>query len=161
MTELLRADSAGGGGHVRLRAHWHSLAGLKARRAQRAARRTADAELLRRETAPLRLAWRVEELTTPKNRLTLANTLRSLIRDASPRYLPSASPVNRLAIRTELDTLLAMVNRLSQLDRPVAARGVLLVDRLLVDGAGPLYDRELADELPVHLDRALTALEPR
>lgn len=161
MTEPLRANSAGGGGHVWLRAPWHSLAGLQARREQRAARRTADAELLRRETAPLQLAWRVEELTTPKNRLKLAGTLRSLVRDASPRYLPGASPVNRLAIRAELDTLNAMVSRLSELDRPVAARGVLLVDRLLVDGAGPLYDRELADELPGCLDTALAALEPR
>jgi hypothetical protein len=146
---------------VRLRAPWYTLHGLQARRAQRAARRTADAELVGREFAPLQLAWRVEELTTPKNRLKLAGTLRSLVRDASPRYLPGASPFNRLAIRAEADTLNALVSRLSELDRPVAARGILLIDGLLADGTGPLYDRELADELPGRLDTALAALEPR
>jgi hypothetical protein len=32
---------------------------------------------------------------------------------------------------------------------------------MLIDGAGPLYDRELIDDLPVYLDTAIQALEPR
>ena len=127
----------------------------------RAARWAADGELLRRESPPLRLAWRVEEHVASKNRLELAHTLRSLVRESSTRYLPSASPVNRLAVRDEAETLLAVAARLADLDRPVAARGVVFVERLLVDGSGSLYDRERVDELPAYLDTALTALEPR
>jgi hypothetical protein len=140
---------------------WHALGRLKERRALRAARRAADAELLRREHPPLRLAWRVEELVAPKNRLDLARSIRSLVRDAGPRYLPTASPVNRVAVRAESEALLAVAARLADLRRAVAPRGIVFVDRLLVDGSGPLYDRERVDELPVRLDMALAALEPR
>jgi hypothetical protein len=140
---------------------WHGLATLKSRRALRAARSAADTELLRLDDTPLRLVWRAEELVVPKNRLELAHSLRSLVRDSAVRYLPSASPVNRAAVRGESETLLALAARLADVHRAVAARGVLLVDRLLVDGAGPLYDRRRVDELPHYLERALTALEPR
>jgi hypothetical protein len=161
MAQSLPADSAQHGGQLLLRAFWRRLEGLRGRRALRAARRAADAELVRRDSPPLRLAWRVEELVTPKSRLELANTLRSLVRDASPRYLVSASPVNRLAVRAEAETLLTVSARLADLTRPVSARGVILIERLLVDGSGPLYDRELVDDLPVYLDTTLAALEPR
>ena len=144
-----------------LRTLWRGAEGLRARRALRTARSAADGELLRRETSPLRLAWRVEELVAPKHRLELARSIRSLVREASPRYLASASPVNRVAVRAAAETLLVAAARIADLERPVAARGVLFVERLLVDGSSPLYDRERADELPVYLDKALDALEPR
>lgn len=146
---------------MRFRGLLRRLDAFKTRRALRAARWAADAELMRRESPPLRLAWRVEELVTPKNRLELARTLRSLVRDAGARYLPSASPVNRLAVRAEAHTLLAIADRLADLEQTVAARGVVLVERLLVDGFSPLYDRESVDDLPGYLDAALAALEPR
>ncbi len=153
--------SSSGSGRVGLRALWHPLRELKARHTLRAARWAADVELLRRETPSLRLAWRTEELVAPENRLELAHTLRSLVREAGPRYLPAASPVNRLAVRAEASTLLALAARLADLEKSVAPRGVLLVERLLVDGAGPLYERDSVDDLPVYLDTALGALEPR
>lgn len=146
---------------MRFRGLLRRLDAFKTRRALRAARWAADAELLRRESPPLRLAWRVEELVTPKNRLELARALRSLVRDAGPRYLPSASPVNRLAVRAEAHTLIAIADRLADLEQTVAARGVVLVERLLVDAFSPLYDRESVDDLPGYLDAALAALEPR
>ncbi len=161
MAESLQTDATAGSGHMWLGALWHTVDRIKARRNLYATRRAADAELLRRTGPPLRLAWRVEELVTPKNRLDLAHTLRSLVREADARYLPSASPVNRIAVRAEAETFLAVAARLADLERPVAARGVLLVDRLLVDGFSPLYDRERSDELPDYLDAALVALEPR
>jgi hypothetical protein len=127
----------------------------------RGMRAAADTELARRDRPPLRLAWRVEELVATKNRLDLAHSLRSLVRDARPRYMPSASPFNRIAVRSESETFLSVANRLADLERPVAARGVVLLDRLLIDGSGPLYDREIADELAPSLAHALDALEPR
>jgi hypothetical protein len=111
---------------ARLPALWHALERVRARRTLRAARRAADIELAHRDSPPLRLAWRVEELVATKNRLDLAHSLRSLVRDAGPRYLPTASPVNRLAVRGESETLLAVAGRLADLERPVAARGVVL-----------------------------------
>lgn len=161
MAQSLQATSGSHESHPWVRALWHPLKELKARHTLRAARWAADAELLRRESSPLRLAWRVEELVAPKNRLDLAHALRSLVRDSSPRYVPSASPVNRVAVRAEADGLHALATRLADLERPVAARGVVLVERLLVEGGGPLYDRESVDDLPVYIDTALAALEPR
>jgi hypothetical protein len=140
---------------------WHGLGRLRARRALRALRAAADADLARRERPPLRLAWRVEELVATKNRLDLAHSLRSLVRDARPTYLPSASPFNRLVVRADGDRLLAVAERLADLARPVAARGVVLLDRLLTDGTGPLYDRDRADDFGPTLDLILETLEPR
>jgi hypothetical protein len=124
-------------------------------------RASADAELARRTLPPLRLAWRVEELVATRNRLDLAHSVRSLVRDARPSYLPSASPFNRLVVRAESDQLVAVAARLADLERPVAAGGVVLLDRLLTDGSGPLYDRDRQDEFGPTLDLILDALEPR
>lgn len=140
---------------------WHGLGRLKARRALRALRAAADTDLARRDRPPLRLAWRVEELVGTKNRLDLAHSVRSLVRDARPSYLPSASPFNRLVVRAESDQLLAVAARLADLERPVAARGVVLLERLLTDGSGPLYDRDRVEEFGSTLDTILDALEPR
>jgi hypothetical protein len=145
---------------VPLQELWHAVSRVRARRMLRAARRAADTELALRKLPPLRLAWRIDELVSTKNRLDLAHSLRTLVRDASPRYLISATPINRLAVRAESETLLALASRVADLNRPVAARGVVLLERLMVDASGPLYDRERVDELPAYLDCALDALEP-
>ena len=147
--------------HVPLAGVWRGVGRLRARRALRALRGAADAELARRTLPPLRLAWRVEELVSTKNRLDLAHSVRSLVRDAQTRFLPSASPFNRLVVRAESDQLVAVAARLADLERPVAARGVVLVERLLTDGSGPLYDRERADDFGPTLDAILDSLEPR
>jgi hypothetical protein len=136
-----------------------ALAALRARRALRAARRAADEELLHSPVPTLRLAWRAAELVTPKRRHELAKSLRSLVRNADPRYLPSAQIFNRRAVRASSDELLAAADRLVELERPVTARGVLLLERLLVDTDGPLYDRERGNELPERVRTAAAALE--
>jgi hypothetical protein len=128
----------------------------------RRARWEADNEIASQESGtPLRLAWRVDELVGTKNRLDLAHSLRSLVRDADARYLPSASPVNRPSVREHSEDILAVAGRLADLERSIAARGVVLADRLLIDSSGPLYDRDLADELPIYLSTTLAALERR
>jgi len=151
----------GDASHLPFAGVWRGLGRLRARRALRALRAAADADLARRDRPPLRLAWRVEELVATKNRLDLAHSVRSLVRDARPSYLPSASPFNRLVVRAESDQLLAVAARLADLERPVAARGVVLLERLLTDGSGPLYDRDRVDEFGSTLDTILDALEPR
>lgn len=140
---------------------WYALDLMRMHRAVRKARWEADSEIAKSDgSVPLRLAWRIDELVATKNRLDLAHTLRSLVRDAGLRHLPSASPVNRPAVRAHSETILVVASRLADLERSIAPRGVVLVDRLLTDGSGPLYDRELVAELPPYLDSTLTALEP-
>lgn len=151
----------GDASHLPFAGVWRGLGRLRARRALRALRAAADTDLARRDRPPLRLAWRVEELVGTKNRLDLAHSVRSLVRDARPSYLPSASPFNRLVVRAESDALLVVAARLADLERPVAARGVVLLERLLTDGSGPLYDRDRVDEFGSTLDTILDALEPR
>ncbi len=119
----------------------------------------ADAELLASPIPSLRLAWRAAELVVPKRRLELARSLRGLVRDADARYLPNAVPINRPAVRAAANDLRAMADRLAELSRPVSPRGILLVERLLVDGSSPLYDAERADELHDAIDTAAAALE--
>jgi hypothetical protein len=134
---------------------------VKTRKAMRSARWAADSELALVKSPPLRLAWRVEELVSTKSRLDLAHAVRSLVRNADTRSLPSAAPVNRLAVRAESDTFAAIADRLIDLQRPVAAQGVVLLQRLLLDSGGPLYDVDREDDLPSYLDDALASLEPR
>jgi hypothetical protein len=117
------------------------------RRSLRAARYAADTEILLGRGVPLRLAWRAEELVTTKSRLDLAHDLRSLVRHASARLLPAASPVNRGSVRVESPVLHQLADRLSDLGRPVAPRGVVMLRRLLDDRYGPVYERDRASEL--------------
>jgi len=145
----------------RLRRLRSAVANVRARKAMRSARGAADDELVLVRNAPLRLAWRVEELVSTKSRLDLAHSLRSLVRTASARQLPSSAPLNRLVVRAESGTLAAVAARLADLDRPVAAQGVVMLQRLLLDSGGPLYDVDREDDLPSYLDDARAALEPR
>jgi hypothetical protein len=134
---------------------------MQARRALSAARRAADREILLDAVPSLRHSWRAAELVVPKNRLELARTLRNVVRESASRHAISASPVNRRAVRAESTRLLQLGDRLANLERPVAARGVLLVQHLLSGGLSPLYDAEHPEALRFHVEAALEALEPR
>jgi hypothetical protein len=113
----------------------------EARRAIRAARRRADAELLGTRLPSPRLAWRVDELLADKSRIDLGRSLAGAVHAADERLLPGASPFDRGAIRECRAQLLELAARLCDLDTPVTARGVLLAERLLADGTSPLYGR--------------------
>jgi hypothetical protein len=137
------------------------LAYWQRRRELRVARAEADARLLAGETLSPRTAWRANELTAWKNRRVLARSLRQLVKSADARLLPGATPVNRIAVREESGTILALAGLLEDFDTPVGVRGVLLLDRLLTDGYGPLYVSYRAVELPGVLTRCGSALEAR
>ncbi len=131
----------------------------EARRAIRAARRRADAELLGTRLPSPRLAWRVDELLAEKNRIDLGRSLAGAVHAADERLLPSASPFDRGAIRECRAQFLELAAHLCDLDRPATARGVLLAERLLVDGNGPLYGRGGTPLLRREIDRAKAALD--
>ena len=134
---------------------------LKKRRALQAERRAADGELIASVLPSPRLAWRVQELTSPEHRLDVSRDITSAVHDADGNRLPGASPLNRAAVRSARAQLLALASRLSDLEVPVLPRGVLLAERLVADSHSPLYDRARADRARREAERALTALERR
>jgi hypothetical protein len=133
--------------------------GWEARRALRAARRRADAELLTARLPSPRLAWRTEELVAGASRAELGRSLTDVVHSADERLLPSASPLNRGSIRELRAQLLELAARLYDLSQPVAPRGVLLVERLLYDGAGPLYSGSTPNRLRAEVRQARAALD--
>jgi hypothetical protein len=123
-------------------------------------RRAADRIILR---SPARLpssalvAWRARELTGTRHRHALAAETRRLSRELDATSLPGAVPLNRAVVRPfqpELEALALLLDG----DQPVGPRGVLLVENLLSDPSGPLYDRGAASRLEPTLRRALTVL---
>jgi hypothetical protein len=132
--------------------HWH---------ARRSARRAADRWLLTRHPTgprPDGLGARVAELTAPKERVGLARTIRGLLDDLA-RKLPSASPVNRRAARANGLLLGRLADRLDDLAQPVDACAMLRTERLLCDGASPLYAPGDGAELRSELRGIVGALE--
>jgi len=135
------------------------LAFLRERRELRAAREAADEELLATGLPTTLTTWRAAELTSAKNRVELARSVQRLVRMADARYLPGATPLNRLVVREEAEALRSLADRLEDPDRPVTARGMLLLDRLVTDGYGPLYVPYRAGELHWTLPRIAKSLD--
>jgi hypothetical protein len=129
------------------------------RRALQAERRSADEQLLASRLPSPRLAWRVAELTSPEHRVELGRSLTDTVHAADERLLPSAKPLNRPAVRENRAQLLDLASRLFDRDRFVAPRGVLMLERLLGDGTGPLYGHESPRRLRLELAHIREALE--
>jgi hypothetical protein len=129
------------------------------RRALRSARRAADAELIVTRLPPPRLAWRWQELVAEGHRLDLGRAITDVVHASDERFLPSASPLDRGAVRACRAQLLDLASRLFDLSRPVMPRGVLLVERLLDDNSGPLFGRTGSRLLALELKRTRAALE--
>jgi len=133
--------------------------GWEARRTLRAARRRADAELVASRLPSPRLAWRTAELVDADNRVELGRSLTAIVHAADERLLPSASPLDRNAVRAARAQLLSLAAHLFDLSRPVTPRGVLIVERLLVDGTGPLYQAGSPNRLRAVVSDADAALD--
>ena len=131
----------------------------EARRALRGARRRADEELAVTRLPPPRLAWRAAELVADENRIDLARSLTDVVHAADERLLPAASPIARAAVRQCRPQLLAISARLFEVSKPVPARGVLLVERLLTNGSGPLYGRADVERLLAAATTILSVLD--
>jgi hypothetical protein len=75
-----------------------------------------------------------------------------------PAYLRgSAAPINRAEIRRCADLIHDLAEEL-RAEQPPALRDVALVERLLRDGASPVYEPELAGALEPALRHARAAL---
>jgi hypothetical protein len=86
------------------------------------------------------LARRARQVTSPRFRAGLAASLRKLVETAErpPRGFGSSVPLRRGEILAEHDLLLAIADELESSDE-LKPRGIVLVERLLMDGASPLY----------------------
>ena len=136
----------------------------------RAERARADLARVRRTADRLILAdahaaegsdivrWRTLELVSPASRQGLAREVEQALRRADPARLPSASPLRRGIARRHRELLSRLEERMLD-GRPVTARGILLVRRLLREPGSPLYD-EHAVELSRALTTVLAELEP-
>lgn len=133
--------------------------GWEERRTLRHERTRADEELLATRLPPPRLAWRIQELLDPDNRIDLGRSLTDVVHSADERLLPSASPLDRVAVRACRAELLELASRLVDLNRDATPRGVLMADRLLQDGSGSLYGHGEPRRLRLELKRILGALD--
>ena len=126
-------------------------------------RRVADEWLLwgaaARPSSAL-LSWRAAELGSPRLRSALAQSLRRIGREVRGRAYPGAVPLNGRAIRPHLGLVDALSERLGDHDRPVSARGMVLVDRLLTEPGSPLYSRAGDELVAQSLSEAMAALDP-
>jgi hypothetical protein len=129
--------------------------------ARRALRRQADVILrggARVHPESSLLSWRAAELTSPRRRRSYARSLQSIGKGLTGKTLPGAVPLNRAGVRPYAATLAALADRLGDLSRPVAPRGILLLEDLLTQGDSPLYAQENAEQLPERLREIETAL---
>jgi hypothetical protein len=127
-------------------------------RALRSARRRADEQLLGSRLPSPRLAWRIAELISIENRDELGRALTDAIHAADERFLPGAKPLNRGAVRESRAQLLELAACLFDSERSVSPRAVLLVERLLADGGGPLYGNDSTQTLRREIETISKAL---
>jgi hypothetical protein len=116
-------------------------------------------------TSP-QLALRATQLTERAARRRLSAAFRAALEESQRpmrrRGLSPRVPLNRRAVLDCRSQLEALADRLVVAEHP-RPRGVAIAHLLLVDGAGPLYARSRAEQLPhvIHTaDRALGSGHP-
>lgn len=124
-------------------------------------RASADAWIARGyDSARSRYSWRIEELTSRRERKALAASLRGLVDEIERGGPPGALPLDKVALRPNSFALEAIATRLDDTSKRVSAAGVLAVDRLITDGAtSPLY--RPSSDVGSRLAEILDSLEVR
>jgi hypothetical protein len=123
-------------------------------------RRAADAWIAHGyESRAASYAWRIDELTSAAYRRCLARAVGRVLVELGDRPLAPLSPLNRKVLLPHRELIGRLAARLSDVDRPVAAAGVLAVDRLLSSPGSALYDE--GHDVRAELAETLTRLEPR
>jgi hypothetical protein len=100
---------------------------------------------------------RMAKFLETRERRALARSVRTTLRALDGRRLPGASPLNRAAVRPHADLLRALAERLDDPAVPASPYALRHL-RSLLDGGGPLYARERANELRPALERCLAYL---
>jgi hypothetical protein len=119
----------------------------------------ADAWIARGyESRASRYGWRIEELTSQRERRLLGRSVRGIVPELALGRLPGSSPLNRPALRPFRSELIALADRLDDLGRPVSAAGMLGVRRLLTEPESVLYARPYVDTQPRDIGAELGAI---
>jgi hypothetical protein len=123
-------------------------------------RRAADAWIARGyESRTSSYAWRIAELTSPRQRQLLACSLSGVLSDISDRRPAPLSPFNRRALLPNRHLIRRLSNRLDDLDRPISAAGILAVNELLTNPGSALYQH--GHDVSTELVETISRLEPR
>ncbi|HZS30938.1 MAG TPA: hypothetical protein VFA37_06745 [Gaiellaceae bacterium] len=155
---LRLAGAAAAGCFVVAAAVRTARARVELRRIRRTADRLILADRVGQEGSDI-VRWRIRELVAPSSRRGLAHELDATLRRLDRGRLPSAAPLRRVVARREEELLRGLEERMLD-GRPVTARGVLLLQRLLREPGSPLYDAESERELRRAVATIATELEP-
>ena len=127
-----------------------------------ALRRNADGLLrtgVRAHPQSALLSWRAAELASPRNRRSLARSVRRIVGDLESPRRSCAVPLSRPAVAPHAELLCALADRLAAVEAPVAPKGMVLVEELLTDGfASPLYAGGGDQEVGAALEACLRSL---
>jgi hypothetical protein len=104
-------------------------------------------------------AGRYVEPVTARRRRELERSVEGVLRNIDPKRRPGASPLNRRGQWLYEPELRSLARRLGDLDRPVSLHGLSLIQNLLSDPGGPLYDRDRIGELPETVRKILVSLD--
>jgi hypothetical protein len=129
-----------------------------------ASRRSLD-DALADGASPLwspELALRARQLVSHGSRQQFATSLERLVTEAQRSVSPRAVavPLPRREISEAQTSLLSIATRLRD-ERPVYARGMALVSRLLSDGSGPLYNSNAGGSMGHAVGAIAAALDGR
>lgn len=103
-----------------------------------------------------RCSWRVEELTSVRERRLSARSLHSILAEVDGRRLPGAAPLRVAALRPQIELLEAIEARLLS-DDPVSGVGMLAVNDLLTSPGSCLF--AAVDDVGSELRAVLQKLE--
>ena len=126
-------------------------------------KRSTDDRLLTGELSPDtgKGRARAEELVSRRHRGRSAKALRDLVQESTrraPGLFNATLPVNARAVWANAELILALASELDELPS-VDPRGMILTDRLLTDGASPVYAIEDQGQLAAAVERAREALK--
>ncbi len=127
----------------------HPRAWLERRRAR------AEADYWIRHGFDSRFQWRVDELTTERERKLCARSLRGVLGELDGTKLPGAAPLRTSQLRPHRALLEQLVARLLD-ESPVSALGMLAVNELLTSPASCLFTD--VDDVEPELRAVLTKL---
>jgi hypothetical protein len=126
-------------------------------------KRSLDDRLLSGELSPEtgKGRARAKQLLSRRHRARTAKGLRHLVEEstrAAPGLFNATLPVQARAVWQNAELILVLAEELEELPS-VDARGVILTDRLLTDGASPAYAAEDHGQLGAAVERAREALK--
>jgi hypothetical protein len=106
------------------------------------------------------LLARIDELSSPRLRKTLARSFRRVAHDVNSFGRPTTpAQHNRRILKPHAEQIRCLADRLDDRTRSVGPRGMAMAYRLVTMGGGPLYNSGRAQELPAHLNATLGALD--